>query len=132
MKIAVLSDIHSNLVNLAKAKKIIDDESVEAVFCCGDIGQKMFYWSSRDGKPCLYLLGNADYSLRERMSSGVLDLGHIEVFDEYGEKKLQGRWIGFTHEEILAGKLAGIGKYDLIFFGHTHTPAIKKQETFSY
>lgn len=129
MKVAVLSDVHSNLVNLTKARKIIEEAKVEAVFCCGDIQTEDVLIEFKRWKMPVYIVwGNADFSLREKFSAGDLDQGHVQSFEDYGEVELSQKKIAFTHYDELARKLAGTRKYDLVFYGHTHTPWISHQE----
>jgi len=129
MKIAVLSDIHSNLVNLSKVRTAIEEEKVAAVFCCGDIQTEDVLIEFKRWKMPIYLCwGNADIALREKTENNELDHGHVKISDEYGEAEIRKRKIAFTHTDELARKLAGMKKYDLVFYGHTHTPWISVQE----
>jgi putative phosphoesterase len=54
-----------------------------------------------------YVKGNADHNL---------DL------PERSEVEFNGKKIGFTHFPDYAKKMAQSGKYDLVFYGHTHRP----------
>ena len=49
----------------------------------------------------------------------------IEIFEKIGEKEINGIKIAFTHLPEDAKKLAESDKYHLVFFGHTHRPAIE-------
>ena len=47
------------------------------------------------------------------------------AFKEYGSVEFDGKKIAFTHYPEFGEGMAASGKYDVVFFGHTH---IKKEE----
>ncbi len=109
MKIAVISDTHNNWVNFKKAIDWIMKEKIRLILHCGDIsGQETIDDAKKyfDGE-IKFVKGNADYNL---------DLPEkMEL--EFGGKK-----IAFCHFPDMAKKLAQSGKFDLVFYGHTHRP----------
>ncbi len=44
------------------------------------------------------------------------------VFKNHGEIKIAGKSVAFVHYPNMAKKLAESGKYDFVFYGHTHKP----------
>jgi predicted phosphodiesterase len=46
----------------------------------------------------------------------------IDYFDDFGVLNLAEKKIAFTHYPVTAEKLAEIGKYNLVFYGHNHKP----------
>lgn len=123
MKIAIISDIHGNMAYLERAKKIIDSQPIEIVICCGDIQDEETFLELDSWKQKVYIaLGNADYAIRENLGSGRLVAKHAEVFFDYGVLNLDGAKIAFCHYEYLARKLAENNTFDVIFYGHSHTP----------
>jgi len=47
---------------------------------------------------------------------------HTQIFKNHGEIKIAGKSIAFVHYPDIAKKLAESGKYDFVFYGHTHKP----------
>lgn len=82
MRIAILSDVHSNLPALVKALSIIDELRVDAIYCLGDI---VGYGASPN--ECIQLV-------RERASKcvlgnhdlAVLDVSYAEYLPKDGEE----------------------------------------------
>ncbi|MEI7690402.1 MAG: YfcE family phosphodiesterase [bacterium] len=123
MKIAVISDIHGNLAYLAKAKEIIDSEKIKTVICCGDIQTEEAFWELDSWLQKVYLaLGNADFELNSNLDSGLIYPTKLEFFKDFGVINLEKKKLAFTHYDFYARKLASEGKYDIVFYGHTHTP----------
>ena len=109
MKIAILSDTHNNWNNFKKAIDWIKKEKIQMILHCGDIcsqeiideAEKLF-----DGE-IKFVKGNADFDL--------------ELPDKM-ELELDGKRIAFAHFPDIAKKMAQSGKFDLVFYGHTHRP----------
>lgn len=109
MKIAIIADTHDNLKNFEKALNWIKNEKIKLIFHCGDISNQEtidFANKNFDGE-IKYVKGNADWNL---------DLPEKDEM-EFNKKK-----IAFTHFPDIAKKLSQSGKYDLVFYGHTHRP----------
>lgn len=123
MKIAIISDIHGNMVYLSKAKEIIEKAQVNTVVCCGDIQTEEIFHELDSWRQKVYLaLGNADKELGRKLEAGILYPERLEYYNDFGVINLVGKKIAFCHYDFLAKKLANENKYDLIFYGHTHTP----------
>jgi putative phosphoesterase len=110
MKFAVVSDTHNNWTNFRKAIEWIKKEKIQLILHCGDIcnqetidqAEKIF-----DGD-IKFVKGNADWDLQDLP-------GKIEL--EFDNKK-----VAFCHFPDIAKKMAQSGKFDLVFYGHTHRP----------
>lgn len=128
MKIAVMSDTHDNIWNLRKALELVKDSSAEAVIHCGDIIAPFVFKEFIDAAVPLHcVFGNNDgdkYLLTKTANSSN---GLITLYGVLGEMDAAGFSIAFTHEPGFAEGLAATGKYDLVCFGHTHTPVQKQK-----
>lgn len=123
MKIAVISDIHGNMAYLERAKAVIDAEKLEIVICCGDIQDEEIFKELDSWKQKVYIaLGNADYKIRESLGRGTLWAEHAKIFLDYGVLNIDGAKVAYCHYDNFAKKLAAYGRFDVIFYGHTHTP----------
>ena len=120
MKIAIVSDTHNNWPNFKKAIDWIKAEKVPLILHCGDISsqeiiddaQKSFEGpasakGSGEAKEIKFVKGNADFNLE---------------LPEKIESEFNGKKIAFCHFPSEAKKLAQSGKYDVVFYGHTHRP----------
>lgn len=120
MKIAVFSDVHDNLLRWREAAEIIRAEKIKIGFCCGDLGDLQTVDEVAGTFKTLYLaLGNMDFKLKEM--TGLFPENLKFSFD-FGEIELEKRKIAFVHSNRLAKELTEPDRYDLVFYGHTHTP----------
>lgn len=109
MKIAVISDTHDNLANFKKAIDWIKKEKIKLVLHCGDVSRQDtidFMEKNYDGE-IKFVKGNADYDLD---------------FPDKIELEFNKHKIAFTHFPDIAKKMSQMGKFDLVFYGHTHRP----------
>ena len=109
MKIAIVSDTHSNWANFEKAINWIKNEKIPMILHCGDVSNQETIDEARknfDGE-IKFVKGNGDYEL---------DLLDKDEFETDGKK------IVFCHFPDMAKKLSQSGNYDLVFYGHTHRP----------
>ena len=146
MKIAVFSDVHDNLVRWLEAVETLKSEKIKIGICCGDIGELQTLETVAQSLKTLYLaLGNLDYKIKDKIDSGLptsprlhwtgrrndkeevkdsigLFPENVRATPDFGEVELRGRKIAFAHNHYLGRQLAKSGKYDVVFYGHTHTP----------
>lgn len=120
MKIAIISDIHDNLVNLEKCLNWCAQNNIEEIICCGDV---------TNADTLKFLSGN----FRGRIH---LVRGNLEIMDEseaekYDNINYYGRiarikfgetQTGICHEPYLIDYVLKKGECDIIFYGHTHEP----------
>ena len=123
MKIAIISDIHGNAAYLDKAKKIIQDNNIPVVICCGDVQDIDTFKELDSWEQQVYLaFGNADFEIRKKLESGLIWANKIKFFVNYGFVNIDHTKIAFCHYPDSARKLAESGNYDLVFYGHNHKP----------
>lgn len=127
MRIAIISDVHNNLTNLKKVLDFCAKERVEKIICCGDLASLEtldFLNDNFDGE-IYFTFGNMDedhlknYNFDKKYKNTFVfkDLG--EIFPLGGEAS---KSVAFVHFPNEAKKLAESGKYDFVFYGHTHKP----------
>ncbi len=109
MKIAIIADTHNNWANFKKAIDWIKKEKIQLILHCGDIctqdviNEAVKYF---DGE-IKFVKGNGDWNL--------------DIPDKM-ELEIDGKRIAFTHFPDIAKKLSQSGKFDSVFYGHTHRP----------
>lgn len=127
MKIAIISDSHDNLVNLEKFLVWAKENSIEKIIHCGDIASEetaAFLANNFSGSINL-VFGNMDNSYRDDIAVAMDDFKNIRIHGDEGELEIDGQKMAFCHFPDQAEKLAESGKYNLVFFGHTHKPDMK-------
>lgn len=110
MKFAIVSDTHDNMANLNKVIDFLNAQGIDLMLHCGDICNQQTIDEAEkhfNGK-LLFVKGNGDYELENYEDMMEIDAG--------------GKKVAFIHYPELAKKLAESGKYDLVFYGHTHRP----------
>jgi putative phosphoesterase len=117
MRIAVLSDIHDNLWNLATAIRHLRG-AAEALICCGDLCSP-FVMDLLAGFPGRVdiVFGNNDADLF-RITRKSSD--RVRVHGEFLETELDGKKIAVNHFDYLARPVAAAGLYDIVCYGHNH------------
>jgi len=123
MKLAIISDVHGNMAYLTKAKEMIDKANIKIVICCGDIQTEEVFHELDSWSQKVYLvLGNADLELGYKLAEGLICPNKLGYSKDFGVLNLGKKNIAYTHYDFDARKLASEGKYDLVFYGHTHNP----------
>lgn len=114
MKFAIVSDTHDNLKNFGKAINFCNNEKITLILHCGDIASRETIEEARQifQGEIKFVKGNCDCG-----SKGI---------PEKMEIKFGGKLIFFNHYPDIAKKEAESGKYDFVFYGHTHMPKFKK------
>ncbi len=110
MKIAIASDTHDNMANFNKVINFLNNEKIDVMLHCGDIcNQSTIDESVKNfnGK-IIFVRGNGDFDLDSVPETMEIELGGKKIF--------------FNHYPDVAKKMAESGKYDLVFYGHTHRP----------
>jgi len=127
MKIAIVSDTHDNIVNFKKIINWLKKEGISFILHCGDIASPDTLKKALEGFSGKFLgvLGNADNVYQFDLKDYQNPPG-IKVFEKTGKLELNDIKIAFTHYPWEAKKLAKSGKYDLVFYGHTHKPWQRK------
>ena len=124
MRVGVISDTHDNLDAIKKAVKLFNAEGVALVLHAGD------FVAPFTAKPfgelnaeLIGIFGNNDGDkllLKERFEGA----GVGELHEDPYELKLEGKSVVMTHKPQIVSALTGT--YDIVIYGHTHQPDIKK------
>jgi hypothetical protein len=123
MKIAIISDIHDNLVNLKKCLGWCADNLVEKIICCGDVanGETLEIISRRFAGEIFLVRGNMEiYEEAEIAPLKNYTYGGRTALWEIGGKK-----VGVCHEPFLIKEVLAKGSPNIVFYGHTHKPWIE-------
>ena len=134
MKIAIISDTHGNVANFRKAVGWLNNQEIQIILHCGDIGNpESLKESLVDFKGEFFgVFGNMDKDFKILIEE-YNKIPRVEIKEDIFEKVIGGnppshkasegqRKIAFTHFPDEAKKLAQSGKYNLVFYGHTHRP----------
>jgi putative phosphoesterase len=128
MLIAIISDIHDNLANLAKGLDWCKEKEVAKIICLGDIVSlsTVSYFAQNFPGEIFLVGGNADL-YRE---TDLKIFPNINYAGLIGYVEVGGLSFGFCHEPQRLKKLIADApaKLDFIFYGHTHRPDLKKYD----
>ena len=121
MKIAVLSDSHDHLDQLAAALAAVRDSPAETVVFCGDFCAPFSLAALAEGfpGPIHAVFGNNDGD-RMAMLRLAAQHPHVTLHGEIARLDLGGRRVAITHYTDLGHDLAASGNYDVVLCGHTH------------
>lgn len=123
MLVAIISDIHNNEVNLKKVLNYCKDKNIETIICCGDLASDEtldFLNNNYDGT-IHYAFGNMDNDQLDNFKSKAKYKSTF-LYKDFGETEIDAKKIAFVHFPEIARKLSESGKYDFVFYGHTHKP----------
>lgn len=126
MKIAIIGDIHSNIVNLKKSLEIVKKRGINQIICTGDLQslETIDIIGTTFIKTSI-IFGNADWD-REAFLDKAKKYKNIKIFGDIGELKFDDVKIAFCHYPQTAKKLAKENDFNVIFCGHWHSPWEKK------
>lgn len=137
MKIAIISDTHDNLANLENFLLIAKREKIEGIIHCGDVTtpETLARLAESFSGPIKLACGNMEIR-REEFAEIAEKHKNLEVFAEIGtfRQTEQGKNglteinMAFVHKLDRVPELARMGKYDFVFYGHTHKPWIGQIE----
>lgn len=122
MKIGVMSDSHDNIPNIKKAVSLFNREKVSFLLHAGDYIAP-FSLAALKGLQCDYrgVIGNNDGASGAliKASGGKIKKGVLELI-------LLRNKIALIHDK---SELSPKKKYDLVIYGHTHVPEVKKTKS---
>lgn len=127
MMIAIISDIHDNLINLEKCLNVCQEEKVEKIICCGDVGnfETLKYISSNFTGEIFLVAGNAEtYNEKD-----LAQFPNINYQGLIGYVKIDNYNLGFCHKSIDIPKVKenNNAKLNFIFYGHSHKPWLERK-----
>ena len=128
MKVAILSDIHDNIWNLDKVLKKLKKTKVNTIVLCGDYCAPTTFKSATENMKAAYCVwGNVDGE-KARIVEQVNRhrIGHVKLLGQLGEIVIDKRKIAINHYPDIALRISQSGKFDAVFYGHTHIS--KKQK----
>ncbi|MCS7024815.1 MAG: metallophosphatase family protein [Bryobacteraceae bacterium] len=119
MQIAVLSDIHDHVQNLAVALGAIGQ--ADCLICCGDLCSPFIVDQLARGfpKPIHIVFGNNDADLF-RITAKTARYPNLRLRGEFFEEEFEGRRIAVNHFDNIATAISRAGHHDAVFFGHNH------------
>lgn len=122
MLIGILSDSHDDMVAIRKAVDILNARGVTIVIHAGDITSPFtFEVFGELNAPLIGIFGNndGDKLLLQKKSKG--NIRNQPLIKTFQRKKTV-----VVHEPDLVDALADSGHFDLVVYGHTHKPEIRK------
>jgi putative phosphoesterase len=126
MRIAILSDIHDHLWNLAAAIRFVQDADV--LLCCGDLCSPFVIGELAKFPGEIHIVfGNNDADLF-RITAKATTLPRLHLHGELCEITLDQKKFAMNHFDYLAKPLARSGAYDFVCFGHNHELEVARAE----
>lgn len=128
MLVGVMSDTHDNIAQTKKAVSRFNHEGVEQVLHAGDFVSPFMIDTLKElAAPLTGVFGNndGDRSLLEKKSAAV---SHLKIAGTFARIDAGGLRIAILHgnDRELLKTLAGCGCLDLLVYGHTHRPEIRR------
>lgn len=122
MLIGIISDSHDDMASIKKAVEILNDRRVSRVIHAGDIVSPFTFEVFNDLKGDFTgIFGNNDGDrllLKEKSGNRI----HNQPLTINIERKR----VIVVHEPHIVNELAESGHFDIIIYGHTHRPDIRK------
>jgi putative phosphoesterase len=122
MLIGIISDSHDDMASIKKAVNLLNERGASRVIHAGDIVSPFTFEVFRDLKAEFTgIFGNNDGDrllLREKSGNALYNQPHILNIDR---KK-----VIVVHEPYIINELAESGHFDILIYGHTHKPDIRK------
>ena len=126
MQVAILSDIHDNILKLRTA--LAGCDAAEALICCGDLCSPFIAKELALGfaGPIHVVFGNNDGD-RFRIATNAKKHPQLQFHGEYVELDLGGKRFSVNHFDNIGRAIAAGGVYDVVCFGHNHQFEITPQ-----
>jgi uncharacterized protein len=118
----ILSDTHDNMEQIRKAVELFNKRRVDHVIHAGDFTSPFTFRMLKtlvSGFTGVFGNNDGDRLLLHKMSAG-------RIFPQPHTFELGERKIVLIHEHHVADALADSGHYDVVIYGHTHKPDIRK------
>jgi hypothetical protein len=121
--VGIISDIHDNLPNLAKALNYFKVSKIKRLICCGDIGSEetLVYLVENFSGQIWSVLGNADAEQIEYQKFKD-KFDNLNLFESTGQFAIEGKQILIVHEPWRYEKYLDNPEIEYIFYGHSHKP----------
>jgi len=120
MLVAIISDIHDNLVNLEKCLNWCPNNNIEVMICCGDVtnSDTIKYLAKHFREKIHLIKGNMEIYNDVELEK----YENITYYGKIGRFEIGGKTVGVCHEPFYIEDVIKKGKCDIIFYGHTHRP----------
>jgi len=119
MRVAVISDIHDNLWNLAVALDAIK-RTADILLCCGDLCSPFVIDELVKFERDVHIVfGNNDADLY-RITTKASKTSNVRIHGEFFEHTFENKRFAMNHFDYLAKPIAKSGEYDVVCFGHNH------------
>lgn len=127
MLVAVLSDIHDNIWNLAGAIERVNALGAGTLIFCGDFCAPFTLAQLAAGfvGEIHCVLGNNDGDPRLLVQNAAA-AGNVTIHGQYAELPIGGRLIAVNHYPEIARRLAESGRFDLVCYGHDHRAHVEQ------
>jgi putative phosphoesterase len=128
MKIAIISDTHDNVPNLTKMLDYCREHKVEKLIHCGDLAEieTLDFIKENFAGDIFWTFGNMDRGHAADYPFADGKYRSINIFSKHGEVEIANKKIAFVHFPEYARRLAEEGRFDYVFYGHTHKPWTEK------
>lgn len=123
MRVAIFSDSHDNLPNVEKFIAFVTQERIDALIFCGDLcapATLAQVIAPRFSGSIHMVFGNV--TDRNLLPHVAAQFSHVTHYGDIARFRLADLSIGVVHFPEAAKELARSGKFDFVFYGHTHTP----------
>lgn len=122
MQIGIISDTHDDMASIKKAVEILNKRDVSRVIHAGDIISPFTFEIFRDLKGDFTgIFGNNDGDrllLKEKSGNNIHNQPLMLNIDR--------KRIIVVHEPYIVNELAESGHFDIVIYGHTHKPDVRK------
>jgi len=122
MLIGIMSDTHDDMERIARVVEVFNSRGVSEVLHAGDFVSP-FTFEVLGGLRARFMgiFGNNDGDrllLREKSGD--------RIFSQPLIAEVGGRMVAVVHEPASVEALASSGKFDLVVYGHTHAPDVRR------
>lgn len=121
MRLALISDVHDNLLNLKKSLDYFDAQNIKKLLCCGDLTNlnTARYLAANFVGEIFIINGNSDNYLL----SDLARYPQIHHLGEIGFWTIAKKNIGLCHDpDKIKHLIIKKPNLDYIIYGHTHYP----------
>lgn len=126
MRVAIISDIHDNVWNLADALQGVTNTN--AMIVCGDLCSPFIVGQLAEGfsGPVHIVFGNNDGD-QYRITQVAGKFDNIHLHGELYQGELDGKRFAANHYMDIALPMSASGEYDVLCYGHDHSYKIEKR-----
>lgn len=128
MKIIAISDTHDNIWKLERLFDSLKHNKPHLLIHCGDwCAPFMLKKIAAFGVFVHGVFGNVDGDKALMMEIALKELKDLLLHSPFADIEFGGRKIAVVHHPFFAEAIFSKGVHDVVFYGHVHTPSIKKE-----